>query len=117
MKRIAAITLIISGFFFLTFTSGCKKPEETKAIITVKYTTDTTQVVPFAHVRLEKYDVNVEGQCDAEGNFEHIFELEAILDVHAWLDTSQTGTTSEMYGETTIRLEPGKTVNKTVFIN
>ncbi len=117
MKRIAALTLIVSGIFLLTFVTGCKKPEETKAIITVKLTSDTTHVVPFAHVRLEKYDVNVEGQCDEQGQFEHIFELEAILDVHAWLDTTQTGTTTEMYGETTIRLEPGKTVNKTIFIN
>ncbi len=83
----------------------------------MKLTADTTQVVPFAHVRLEKYDVNVEGQCDEDGIYEHIFEMEAILDVHAWLDTTQTGTTTEKYGETTIRLEPGKTVYKTVFIN
>jgi len=116
MKRFTLILLMLGGMIALTFTS-CQKPDETKACITVKYTTDTTKVVPFAHVRLEKYDVNVEGQCDEDGYFEHIFKMEAILDVHAWLDTSQTGTSTEMYGETTIRLDPGKTVNKTVFIN
>ena len=116
MKRftiISLLTVIVVAFVF----SGCDKPDETKAVITVKYTTDTTKIVPFAHVRMEKYDVNVEGQCNEDGYFEHMFKLEAILDVEAWLDSSQTGGTDIMYGETTIRLEPGKTVYKTVFIN
>lgn len=117
MKRYTGIFLLISAFFVMIVTTGCGKDEETTAVITVKLTSDTTQIVPFAHVRLEKYDVNVEGQCTEEGTYEHIFEMEAILDVHAWLDTSQTGTAVEKYGETTIRLEPGKTVYKTVFIN
>jgi len=116
MKRFTFILLVLGGLIAVMFTS-CEKPEETKACITVKYTTDTTKVVPFAHVRLEKYDVNVEKQCDEDGYCEHLFKLEAILDVHAWLDTSQTGSATEMYGETTIRLDPGKTVYKTVFIN
>ncbi|MPM73074.1 hypothetical protein SDC9_120050 [bioreactor metagenome] len=116
MKRFSFIFLVLAGMVALMFTS-CDKPDETKACITVKYTTDTTKVVPFAHVRIEKYDVNVEGQCDEQGYFEHVFKMEAILDVSAWLDTSQTGTATEMYGETTIRLDPGKTVYKTVFIN
>lgn len=116
MKRFTFIFLVLSGVFALMFTA-CDKQEETKAVITVKYTTDTTKVVPYAHVRIEKYDVNVEGQCNADGTFEHVFKMEAILDVSAWLDTSQTGTLTEMYGETTVRLDPGKTVYKTVFIN
>lgn len=117
MKRFVFVTLILGLFFSGLFLTSCNKEEDTKAIITVKYTADTTEVVPYAHVRLEKYDVNVEGQCDDDGIFEHIFKLEAILDVSAWLDTSQTGTTTQKYGETTIRLVPGKTVYKTVFIN
>lgn len=116
MKRYFFLGAIISCFITLTFLSSCDKDEEMKAVITVKYLSDTTQVVPFAHVRLEKYDINVEGQCNEEGVYDHIFKLEAILDVRAWLDSSQTGTT-EKYGETTIRLLPGKTVYKSVYIN
>ncbi|MBN2727807.1 MAG: hypothetical protein JXR53_01140 [Bacteroidales bacterium] len=117
MKRFVFTSIILSFIFSAFLLSSCDKEEETNAVITVKYTADTTQLVPYAHVRLEKYDVNVEGQCNEDGVFEHTFKLEAILDVSAWLDTSQTGTTTEKYGETTIRLVPGKTVYKTVFIN
>ncbi len=117
MKRFVFASLMAALFLSAFLFTSCDKEEETRAVITVKYTADTTQLVPYAHVRLEKYDVNVEGQCDEDGTFEHTFKLEAILDVSAWLDTSQTGTTTEKYGETTIRLVPGKTVYKTVFIN
>lgn len=111
------IFLLAVSIFSLTFFAGCKKEEGCKALITVKYADDTTKIVPFAHVRITKYDVNVEDQCGSDGTFEHTFKLEAILDVHAWLDTSQTGTPYEKYGETTIRLKEGKTVGKSVFIN
>jgi len=116
MKKFVLISLLLTGLFALMLTS-CEKPEETKAVITVKYTTDTTKVAPFAHVRITKYDVNVAGQCDEDGIYSHLFRDEAILDVEAYLDTTQTGTSTEAYGSTTIRLERGKTVYKTVFIN
>lgn len=117
MKRFVFVSLIAALFLSAFLLTSCKEEADTIAVITVKYTSDTTQVVPYAHVRLEKYDVNVEGQCDENGVFKHTFKLEAILDVSAWLDTTQTGLATELYGETTIRLVPGKTVYKTVFIN
>lgn len=104
--------IFISGMFFL---GSCQKDEEIKALISVKYLADTTEVVPFAKVRFSKYDVNVEGTCDVFGKFEHTFRDEMILDVRAW-EVDSLGA-EVMYGETTIRLEKGKTVRKSVYIN
>ncbi len=117
MKKLVFYLSVIAFVFFAFSFTSCKKEEDIKAVVTVKYADDTTQIAPFAHVKLEKYDVNVEGQCDKDGIYSHTFKLEAILNVHAWLDTSQTGTDTEKYGQTTIRLVSGKTVYKTVFIN
>lgn len=114
MKKWSFLLIVISGLLLMSVYS-CKKPKETKAIITVKYFSDTTQVVPYAFVRLTKYDVNVEGQCGSKGTFEHIFENEAILDVHAWTKDPQNDSIL-LYGKTSIQLKPEETVSKSVFI-
>ena len=106
--------IVISGLLLMSVYS-CRKPKETKAIITVKYFFDTTKVVPNAYVRFARYDVNVEGQCGSKGTFEHVFENEAILDVHAWTRDEQTDSIA-LYGRTSVVLIPGETVSKSVFI-
>lgn len=115
MKKYILLSLMALGVAVLIFSGSCKKDEEIKARITVKYLADTTQVVPFANVRISKYDVNVLGTCDAFGVFEHTFRDEMILDVRAW-EVDSLGNETK-YGETTIRLQKGKTVRKSVYIN
>jgi hypothetical protein len=116
MKKIVEISAILFITSMSLFVNSCKQEGETKAVIYVKYLSDTTKVAPYAHVRLTKYDINVEGVADAKGKFEHVFDHEAILDVQAWLDSTQT-LDGKLYGESSIRLEKGKTVTKNVFIH
>lgn len=115
MKKL--LSIIVVGFFVavICISVSCQKDEEIKAVVSVKYLSDTTTVVPFAKVRISKYDVNVEGTCNAMGVFEHTFRDEMILEVRAW---EIDGDGQElMYGETTIRLEKGIVSRKTVYIN
>lgn len=114
-KIIIAIPFIAVVVIFAVSTYSCKKDEPIEAVITVKYLSDTTEVVPNAHVRIEKYDVNVEGICNDKGVFEHTFRDEAILDVRAWEVDAMGDET--MYGETTIRLQKGEVTRKSVYIN
>jgi len=109
---VALLALAASVFF-----TQCKKDKEIKVYITVKYQSDTTKVVPMADVLIEKYDVKVKGISGPNGVFETTFKLEAILDVHASIDTSTVTSTPVMTGSTVIRLEEGRTIRKTVFIN
>ena len=115
MKKLLSFFVVASLITLIAVTSSCKKDEDIKVIITVKLLSDTTEVVPNAHVRIEKYDVSVPGVCNEKGVFEHTFRDEMILDVRAWeLDSLGDET---MYGETTVRLQKGKVVKKSVFIN
>jgi hypothetical protein len=115
MKKII-FSLMVSILFVSTiYFTSCKKDQTITAVVTVKYLADTTLTVPFAHVQLKKYDVNIQGLANATGQFEHIFRDEAILDVRAW-QVDENGNPTK-YGETTIRLEKGNTVRKSVFIN
>lgn len=110
--------VLLAGIVFL----GCKKEsEEITAIITVKYQSDTTIIVPFADVTIgtDYDDVRATGKTDATGVFSTTFQLEAILDVVASKDTN-TGTGPQeppVTGTTMIRLRPGETVYKTVYVN
>lgn len=116
MKKIViAIPFIVVVAIFAFSTYSCKKDELIEAVITVKYLSDTTEVVPYAHVRIEKYDINVEGVCNEKGIFQHTFRDEAILDVRAW-EVDSLGVET-LYGETTIRLKKGEVARKSVFIN
>jgi hypothetical protein len=114
-KAVIAIPFIAIVALIIFMSSSCKKEESIEAIITVKYLSDTTDVVPNAHVRIEKYDVNVEGVCNEKGVFTHTFRDEAILDVRAW-EVDGNGDET-MYGETSIRLEKGEVTRKSVYIN
>jgi hypothetical protein len=115
MKNLIII-IFISLMLIGIFISSCKKEDNlTKAIITVRELEDTTNLVPYAHVRLEKFDVQIEGMCDENGEFEHVFRDVAILDVRAW--TIDSVGEEVKYGQTTIRLEEDKAVAKTVLIN
>jgi len=115
MKRIVIFFILIACGVIASLQLSCKKDTEIKAVVVVKLASDTTEVVPFARVRLYKYDINVPGQTDKDGVFRHTFKNEAILDVLAWTVDSmgQEG----MTGSTSIRLERGKEVRKSVFIN
>lgn len=115
MKKAIFLSALIVLAVVASFITSCKEDDEIKAVVTVKYLSDTTVVVPNAHVRLEKYDINVEGVCNEQGIFEHIFRNEAILEVRAWEVDSLGAET--MYGETTIRLEKGVVARKSVYIN
>jgi hypothetical protein len=101
---------------------GCKEEsEDITAVITVKYQSDTTIIVPFADVTIgtDYDDVRATGKTDATGMFTTTFKLEAILDVVASKDTN-TGvgpTEPPVTGQTMIRLRPGETVYKTVYVN
>jgi hypothetical protein len=115
MKKGIILFAALAFTVIMIFSSSCKKDEDIKAVVTVKYLTDTTIAVPYAKILISKYDVIVEGTCDVFGTFEHTFRDEMILDVRAWeLDSLGQET---KYGETTLRLQKGKTVRKSVFIN
>jgi len=115
MKKVCILLVFSLAFAGMFFSTSCGKDENIDAVITVKYLYDTTIVVPFAHVRIEKYDVNVEGTCNVQGVFEHTFRDEMILDVRAW-ELDSLGQESR-FGETTIRLQKGKVARKSVYIN
>ncbi|MCD4680977.1 MAG: hypothetical protein K8S00_11380 [Bacteroidales bacterium] len=108
------LTTVIGMFLY----TSCKKEEtECEAVITAKYLSDTNIIVPDASIILEKNDVYVDGKTNASGQFRHVFDLEAILDVNAYIDTSSFDTIIwELEGKTVIRLRPGETVYRTVFM-
>ncbi|MDD3876373.1 MAG: hypothetical protein PHT69_07110 [Bacteroidales bacterium] len=115
LKSLIPLTILVL-FFALT---QCKEDKECPVVITVKYYHDTTIVVADADVLIQKYNVSANGKTDANGRFEHTFKLEAILDVTAEKDTTPAGVTPplpSLQGAAVVRLKPGETVHKTVFI-
>lgn len=112
---------VFVGLSLMVF-SGCEKEKtEIPCEITVKYQSDTNVIVPFADVVIGAVydDVRVDGKTDATGIFKTTFKLEAILSVNASKDTN-TGTgpdEPDLTGVATVRLRPGETAHKTVFIN
>ncbi len=110
---IALLLFLAAGVFF----SCEKKDPKYDAVITVKYESDTFQVVKNAYVLIEKNDVRVSGMTDASGQFAYTFKREAILNVHAQIDTSTTGIPVILLGNSTIRLVEDETVRRTVFIH
>ncbi len=119
MKKVlslfAATLIILTASFSL---QSCREThDEYTAVVYVKLLADTTLIVPSSYVRLEKYDIKVEGTTDDEGLFTHIFDQEMILDVIAVVDASVSPTGTELSGETTIRLKKDKTVRESVFVN
>ena len=109
MKAIFKTSLLsLAIISFVCIFSSCKKDEEMKVLITVKMQSDSTIIVPNAKVTITKGQINDVGYSDANGQFSHTYKLEAIFDVIAQKDS--------LYGETVIRLKPGETAYKTVFI-
>lgn len=112
-RLLLPVTLLSAMFFF----SSCEEESgKLEAVVIVKYLGDTATVVPGANIVLEKNDIHIEGVSDANGEFYHVFELEAILDIIATKDTGAAGTPVILTGASVIRLKPDKTVYRTVYI-
>ena len=122
MLNIIFKSLLIGAFAIFALTlNSCKKPEDTKAIITVVDINGT--VVKDAKVRLHQdgqispsgqySEVSDEQWTDVSGQTEHVFEYEAILnvDVKKWVGTDS------LIGSNVIRLLKHKTVSKTIEID
>ena len=119
-KIFKSFLIVAFSVFTLTFNS-CKKPDDTKAIITVVDFNGT--IVPEAKVRLHQdgqvsqsgqySEISDEQWTDNNGETEHVFEHEAILnvDVNIWVGTN------EFTGSNVIRLLKNKTVTKTIAID
>ena len=106
---ISFLVLITISFVF----TRCKENTECKSVITVKLLQDTTKVVAGANIRIHKLNVDVRGVSDANGKFRHTFPLEAILDVYA-MRKDTLG--DSLYGNAVLKLVPGGTAYKTVFV-
>ncbi len=117
VKNLIAIFVVMSiaTFVFL----GCKKTNtDCTAVIMVKSLTDTNVTVAYADVIIapDYPDVRVEGKSDATGQFQTVFKYEGILDIIAIKITPGTPPDT-IRGKTVIRLKPGETVTKTVFVD
>jgi len=112
------LSLLLITAIAIIFTT-CKKDKECKAIITVKKLSDTLIVVPQAEVEIHKSDVYARGVSDGNGQFHYTFTLEAILDVDAILriPADSVNPADSLTGYSIIRLIPGKTAYKTVFVD
>jgi hypothetical protein len=108
------LSIVIVGFIFLLI--NCKKNTDCIAVITVKKQSDTTLVVPSAKVTIRKGDVSVTGYTDGTGQFRHTYKLEAIFDVYASVSKKDSVNVDSLSGQAVIRLKPGETAYKTVFI-
>jgi hypothetical protein len=109
---IAAIAIVA-----LLFVNSCKKEsKECKAVITVKKVADTMQTVSYAKIVIgPEYDyVRVDGTTDISGKFSCTFKYEGVLDVLA--SKPIEGTSDSLFGKAVLRLVPGETINKTVFV-
>ena len=120
LNKIFKSVLIVAFSVFALALNSCKKPDDTKAIITIVDFNGT--IVPEARVRLHQdgqvsqsgqySEISDEKWTDNNGQTEHVFEHEAILniDVSIWVGTN------ELTGSNVIRLLKNKTVTKTVAI-
>ena len=121
LNRISKSFLIIAFAVFAISLNSCKKPEDTKVIITV--VDINGDAVQDAKVRLHQDDqisqsgqyseVSDEQWTDNNGQTEHVFEYEAILNVsvNKWVGTN------ELKGENVVRLLKHKTVSKNIEID
>ena len=116
MKAIPKTILFFSVIFIsLFFSFSCKKDKEMTATVTVKMQSDTNIVVPLASVQIgTKGDIRVSGVTNALGQFSYSYKDEAIFDIVA---SKQVDSVTIIHGSSIIRLVPGKTVYKSVFVN
>ena len=120
-NRISKSFLMIILSLFVISINSCKKPEDTKVIITV--VDINGDAVQDAKVRLHQdgqisqsgqySEVSDEQWTDNNGQTEHVFEYEAILNVsvNKWVGTN------ELKGENVVRLLKNKTVSKNIEID
>lgn len=117
-KTILSVLLGLSIFGALILSNGCKKDTECKCVITVKHLSDTNKIVKQCSLFVGKYDVSQTAFSDEAGQVRLTFKNEAILDIFAQIDTS-TDPLFQRYlkGQASIRLLPGETVQKSVFVS
>lgn len=114
------ISHLLVFLVLLLFFSSCYKEPLTVGVITVYDNQGNT--VPNATVTLSQEDIigvtqtNVVSTLvsDYNGQTEHVFELEALMNVTAY--TLSTNNDTTLFGETVIRLVHGKTIYKDVEI-
>lgn len=106
IKVLISIFIIASG---LIAVSSCKRDRTMDLVLTVKMMADTTIVVPYAKVTLEKQDVLIEGFTDGKGEFRHTFSLPIQLDIRVSKDT--------LYGIGIVNIyEIGDDITQSVYI-
>ncbi|HNZ44128.1 MAG TPA: hypothetical protein PLI16_09795 [Bacteroidales bacterium] len=114
-KNVLALLLVASLGVLVFY--GCKKEStDCTAIILAKQLNDTMVVVSYADIIIapQYQDVRVEGKTDIAGRFEHAFKYEGILDVIVFKPIE--GTPDSLIGRGVIRLKPGETTTKTIFL-
>lgn len=117
-----SLVLAVLTSMLLFYTSCKKEDKKCEAVITAKFLSDTNIIVPFASIivgeNIYHPDLVVYGVTNAKGEYRHEFDLEAILDVDAFVDTSSFDSlVYEFTGSTMIRLKPGETVYRSVFLS
>ncbi len=119
MKKTILLTLLgMSIFGALIFSNSCKKDTDCKCVITVKHLSDTNKIMKQCSVYVGKYAVSQNAFTDEAGQVRLTFENEAILDIFAQIDTSSDPLFNRyLKGQGSIRLLPGETVQKSVFLS
>ena len=117
--KISRLLIVIITLFCM---SSCYEEPLTKGIITVYDSEGNT--VNGAIVKLYQEDIvgvtqtNVVSTLvsDFNGQAEHVFELEALMNVEAYTLSESTSADTLLYGTTVIRLMRGKTIYKNIEI-
>jgi hypothetical protein len=125
-KNMRQYLLLLSGLFafFLLFTNtSCQKDTDCKAKVkcvdSIGRAVASADVLLYAQIKdpndpksqnTYTADVKAQGKTDGAGEVEFVFKLPAILDIRA---TGAVGTKT-VAGNSIIKLEEGKTVEKTV---
>ncbi|MBI2721521.1 MAG: hypothetical protein HYX39_05045 [Bacteroidetes bacterium] len=118
------LVIIIAGFFlscFLITETSCQKNTDCKATVkcvdSASNAVSNARVLLFATVKTSnggtvQADVKADGTTDTEGQVRFTFKLPAIYDIRA----TQIVGTKTLSGTGIIKLEEGKTSEKTVTI-
>ena len=117
--KISRLLIVIITLFCM---SSCYEEPLTKGIITVYDSEGNT--VNGAIVKLYQEDIvgvtqtNVVSTLvsDFNGQTEHVFEFEALMNVEAYSLSESTSADTLLYGTTVIRLMRGKTIYKNIEI-
>ncbi len=119
------VLVVLSMNYFLM---SCTKNTDCKAMVKVVYAdgspVDGAAVKLYATVKTGAIatvtaDIKANGTTDGAGTVSFLFKLPAIYDIQASIVSTSTGTapvTATMVGVGIIKLEEGKTVEKTVTV-